>query len=132
MKIERGPQGHFFDGDRYDTCPLCPNEPEPFRPTVGWLVCTQEPRRGMDFRLHPGFNSLGSGPRADISLPWERIRDPAALVYYDEAHSLFTFGPTGGGTAAVNGTPVEEPVVLHPHDRLTLGDTTLVFVPLPL
>ena len=32
MKIERCPKGHFFDGDRYDACPLCPPAPEPTLP----------------------------------------------------------------------------------------------------
>lgn len=126
MKIERCPQGHFFDGDRYDVCPLCPPDPapEPFRPTVGWLVCLEEPFQGLDFRLHEGMNLLGS------QIPIPGVQAPTALICYDGKTGLFTFGSTHGGQAAVNGQPLSTPMVLRPGDRLTVGDAALLFVPL--
>lgn len=133
MRIERCPRGHFFDGDRFDVCPLCPSEPdpEPFQPATGWLVCTEEPFRGRDFRLHEGWNLLGSSRQADISLFWDgEIREQAALLCFDPEAGLFTFGPKGGSRAAVNGRPVYDPVILHPGDCLTLGTTKLQFIPL--
>ena len=133
MRIERCPQGHFFDGDRYHGCPLCPPEPdpEPFRPTVGWLVCGEEPFKGKDFRLHEGRNLLGNSPQADISLFWDgEIREQAALLCFDRETGLFTFGPKSGGSAEVNGAPIYDPVILRPGDRLRVGDTVLQFVPL--
>ena len=136
MKIERCPEGHFFDGDRYETCPLCPSQeasaPE-FRPTVGWLVCTQEPWQGRDFRLHNGYNLLGSGPQADVCIGWDAQLSPEgdAIVCYDEELKLFSFGPRGRGLPVrVNGKMVMDAVVLNPGDRLTVGSTALLFVPL--
>lgn len=131
MQIERCPRGHFFDADRYDLCPLCPPERENFQPVTGWLVCMDEPFRGRDFRLHEGAHILGSGPQADISLCWDPdAREQEALLCLDEETGLFTFGPKRGGSAAVNGKPVEHPVVLRPGDCLTVGATRLRFVPL--
>lgn len=144
MKIERCPQGHFFDGDRYDDCPLCPPKPEPkppalpqaprrIPPTVGWLVCTGEDWRGLDFRLHPGYNYIGSSPQADISIPWDPMLAPeqAAIVGYDEEWKQYSFGPCGGhAPVRVNGKMILDAVVLSPGDRLTVGSTALLFVPL--
>ena len=131
MRIERCPRGPFFDADRYDLCPLCPPERENFQPVTGWLVCMDEPFRGRDFRLHEGAHILGSGPQADISLCWDPdAQEQEALLCLDEETGLFTFGPKRGGSAAVNGKPVEHPVVLRPGDCLTVGATRLRFVPL--
>lgn len=138
MNIKRCPQGHFFDGDRYASCPYCPREeePEPVReryPTVGWLVCTQEPWLGRDFRLHGGYNLLGSGPRADVCIFWDKELTPEgdAILCYDEELRLFSFGPRGRGLPVrVNGKMTMDAVVLSPGDRLTVGSTSLLFVPL--
>ena len=136
MKIERCPEGHFFDGDRYETCPLCPSQEasaSEFRPTVGWLECTEEPYRGLDFRLHAGYNYIGSGPRADISIPWDPQLGPEAggILCYDEQLKLYSFGPRGKGLPVrVNGKMILDAVVLNPGDRLTAGSTALLFIPL--
>ena len=138
MKIARCPQGHFYDASRYSACPLCsqPAAPEPELrqlPTVGWLVCTQEPWRGRDFRLHPGYNLIGSGPQADVSIPWDcqLTAQGDAIVCYDEELKLFSFGPRGSALPVrVNGKMTMDAVVLNPGDRLTVGSTALLFVPL--
>lgn len=142
MKIERCPRGHFFDGDRYDACPLCPPEPaaEPscppvkeHRPTVGWLVCTREPRRGLDFPLHAGYNYIGSDPASDIFLPWEQSlgAESGGVLCYDEELRVFSFGPQGRAMPVrVGGKMIMDAVVIHPGDRLTVGGTPMLFVPL--
>lgn len=136
MKIERCPQGHFFDGDRYDDCPLCPPREEPVRepePTVGWLVCTDGPGRGRDFRLHQGYNFIGSDPRADISIPWDPQLGPedGGILCYDRQLRLYSFGPRGRALPVrVGGKMILDAVVLSPGDRLTVGSTALLFVPL--
>lgn len=136
MMIERCPQGHFFDGNRYASCPYCPREPEPAKaqyPAVGWVVCTQEPWRGRDFRLHSGYNLLGSGPSSDVCISWDSELTPEgdAIICYDEELKLFSFGPRSRGLPVrVNGKMVMDAVVLAPGDRLTVGSTALLFVPL--
>lgn len=136
MKIERCPQGHFFDAHRYGACPLCPKAPEPISPqypTVGWLVCTEAPWQGRDFRLHPGYNLLGSGPNADISIPWDPQLTPQgdAIVCYDAQLNLFSFGARSSALPVrVNGKMTMDAVILNPGDHLTVGSTALLFVPL--
>lgn len=136
MKIEQCPQGYFFDAHRHNTCPLCPREPEappPQHPTVGWLVCTGTPWQGRDFRLHSGCNLLGSGPQADISIPWDPLltEQGDAIICYDEELKLFSFGPRSSTLPAqVNGKAIADAVILDPGDRLTVGSTAFLFVPL--
>lgn len=137
MKIERCPRGHFFDGDRYEACPLCPPEevilPPQIEPTVGWLVCTEAPWQGRDFRLHAGCNYIGSDPLADISLPWDALLGPGegGILCYDGQLKLYSFGPRGKGPpVGVNGKMVLDAVILSPRDYLTVGSTAMLFVPL--
>ena len=86
-----------------------------------------------DFRLHSGYNLLGSGSNLDVCIPWDRELTPEgdAILCYDEELGLFSFGPRGRGLPVrVNGKMTMDAVVLSAGDRLTVGDTALLFVPL--
>lgn len=101
-------------------------------PVVGWLVCVAGPDKGRDWRLVGGLNALGRGDAMPV-----RLSDPAvsrerhALVSFDPRSARFLLAP-GEGRALVycNGQEVLVPVPLRAHDRIELGGSTLVFVPL--
>lgn len=143
MKIERCPSGHFYDAGRYDRCPCCPQEIKapveaelpvsPPLPLAGWLVAISGAGRGCEFRLYPGYNYIGSAPDMDIVLPGDPavFPDRAAVLGYDDRLQLFSFGPCGGRQPVrVNGAMILDAVVLQAYDRLTVGGTELLFVPL--
>lgn len=101
-------------------------------PVVGWLVCVAGADKGRDWRLVGGLNAVGRGDAMPV-----RLSDPAvsrerhALISFDPRSARFLLAP-GEGRALVycNGQEVLVPVPLHAHDRIELGASTLVFVPL--
>jgi hypothetical protein len=101
-------------------------------PVVGWLVCVAGADKGRDWRLVGGLNAVGRGDAMPV-----RLNDPAvsrerhALISFDPRSARFLLAP-GEGRALVycNGQEVLVPVPLRAHDRIELGGSTLVFVPL--
>lgn len=143
MNIQRCPAGHYYDADRFDHCPRCPQAPEieapeivtalPHEDIAGWLVCIGGPARGRDFRLYSGYNYIGCGQDADICIQGDAaIQLPhTAVVGYDDRMNLFSFSSCGGRSAVrVNDKMILDAVILAPYDRLSVGKTTFLFVPL--
>lgn len=102
-------------------------------PVVGWLVCIAGPERGRDWRLVSGRNTLGRGEgmavrlAADMSVSRERH----AVISFEPRRRAFSLAP-GEGQALVycNGEEVAVPRALAANDRIELGTSVLVFVPL--
>jgi hypothetical protein len=102
-------------------------------PVVGWLACVKGPDKGRDWRLVSGRNAIGRGD----GMPVRLATDPAvsrlhhAVVSFDPRRASFTLAP-GEGSALVycNGQELLVPQTLAPFDRIELGASTLVFVPL--
>lgn len=141
MNIYRCPAGHFYDRERYASCPICRKakpEPEsvpvkkPSAMPVGWLVCISGPERGRDYRLYPGYNDIGSNPESVVCLAFDESVSPrAAVLGYDDRMNLYSFGPSGGRMPVrVNDKMIMDAVILNPNDILTVGETALLFVPL--
>ena len=102
-------------------------------PVVGWLACVAGPDKGRDWRLVGGRNAIGRGEGMAVRLAGDAAvsRERHALVSFDPRSRRFMLAP-GEGQALVyrNGQEVLVPVLLQPHDRIELGGSTLVFVPL--
>lgn len=102
-------------------------------PVVGWLACIAGPDQGRDWRLVSGRNAIGRGDGMPVRLGSDaRVsREQHAVVSFDPRRGSFSLAP-GEGTALVyrNGQEVLMPVALAAHDRIELGVSTLVFVPL--
>jgi hypothetical protein len=102
-------------------------------PVVGWLVCVDGPHRGRDFRLHSEKNFIGRDPANDICISGDpRISaSKHAVVSFDPRNCKYKIrGGDGRGLTYLNGEEVDETTPLEPFNRITLGDTTLLFVPL--
>ncbi|MBK7062959.1 MAG: FHA domain-containing protein [Rubrivivax sp.] len=102
-------------------------------PVVGWLACVGGPDRGRDWRLVSGRNHLGRGDGVGVQL----MADPGvsrgrhAVISFDPRRSSFTLAPgDGAGMVYCNGREVVLPLTLAAHDRIELGSSALVFVPL--
>ena len=104
-----------------------------FDPPVGWLVSMEGQAQGQDFTLRSGENAIGSASNMTVALPGEAgiSAENHALVVYEKRSNQFLLRPgPGGGLAYRNGESVKTPVRLAAGDRIRVGETTLVFVPL--
>ena len=184
MNLQKCGNGHFYDADKFQTCPHCqqlsddqktvgmtmPNEQSPVTPTmpqqplgytgrnvpnddqktvgifqhgisgnkgtqpvVGWLVGIEGECIGQSFQLREGKNFVGRGEdmdvviRGDMAVARKRhacvIFEPRAGIFYaqpGESHELFY----------LNYNVVLNSEILKSHDVITLGETSLMFIPL--
>ena len=131
---------HLFDDkipgvDNYndETMAVNPGMVAGFTPVVGWLVCTEGPDRGHDYRIRTGYNHIGRAEHMDICIRGDKqiSRETHALIAYDDTEKVFFFGPSDGrNIVRVNGKMAMVPTELHAYDILTVGSSKLIFVPL--
>ena len=102
-------------------------------PVVGWLVCLEGKHKGDDFRLHSDNNFIGRDGSMDVPLTWDDTvsRKNHAMLTFDSLAVKFLLAP-GEGRSIIrhNGQVVMGPVELKALDRIEIGETKLLFVPL--
>ena len=97
----------------------------PSEPVVGWLVCVDGPVRGVDFRLHDGYNYIGR-EEGDI-----HIQGDNAISRQKHAVVAFYAGPADGrNILELNGEPVFNSTEMKSYDVLTIGNTKMMLVAL--
>ena len=102
-------------------------------PPVGWLVCIKGPYRGRAYECHVGRNRIGRSPELELCLPEDTAvtREPhAILIYEPRQRSFYLQAGTGDGLAYLNGSVLFSHEELHAYDRLALGGSEFVFLPL--
>lgn len=102
-------------------------------PVVGWLVCVSGVHCGQDFRIKSGRNFVGRSGAMDVCLSGDMgvSRDRHLIVTYDPKGTLFFVQPgdTSSALSYLNDKPLLEATELHQGDRLTVGESELMFVP---
>lgn len=101
------------------------------QPVTGWLVCMTGSERGKDYRLHAGKNFVGRSPSMDVVLVDDKkiSREKHCSVIYDPKGDTFYVSAEGGNLVYLNDELLEASEKLEEDDRITIGDTTLVFIP---
>lgn len=102
------------------------------KPVVGWLVCIEGSCYGLSFNLYAGKNFIGRSDDMDVSLTGDKAvsRVKHAIIIYEprkrqffaqpgESHELFY----------VNESVVLQNTLLKDRDVITIGASSLVFVP---
>lgn len=105
----------------------------PVEPVVGWLACIAGPEQGRDWRLVSGRNAIGRGDGMAVRLGADASvsRDRHAVLSFDPRRGSFSLAPgEGQGLVYCNAQEVVVPVTLAAFDRIEVGASTLVFVPL--
>lgn len=102
-------------------------------PVVGWLVAIEGKHRGEDFRLKAGKNFIGRDRTMDVVL--ENDKSVSRVK-----HAIFTYDPKGNMFIAhsgetheltyFNGEVLLDSKVVRAYDKLSVGETTLMFIPL--
>ena len=110
-----------------------PNEPVGFDPVVGWLVCVKGSNRGKDYRIHNGNNFIGRSMNMDIQIANDDYvsNEYAAIIGYDDLEQKF-FVAMGisSNLPRVNNITVTTEVYLKKYDKIKIGHTELIFIPL--
>lgn len=101
-------------------------------PVVGWLVATDGPERGKDFRITSERNFIGRAENMDISIPGDETisRENHAIVSYNPKQNSFRLFPgESRGLVYLNDEEVITPEELKPYDLIEIGETKLKFIP---
>lgn len=101
-------------------------------PVVGWLVCISGAEKGKDYRIHSDNNFIGRSDRMDICIKGDETisRDNHAIISYDTKEQKYFFSPGEGRTIIRhNGNAIFQTTELSANDRISIGNTELVFVP---
>ena len=101
---------------------------------AGWLVVLSGPGRGASREVYFGMNTIGrdAGERIPLNFGDESIsRSAHAYLVYDEKQNQFYLQHAGkSNLVRVNDAPVLAPTELNHGDRVEIGGTILMFVPL--
>lgn len=102
-------------------------------PVVGWLVCVDGKEKGRDYRIHSDNNYIGRSEKMDICVRGDETisRENHATISYDSVDKIFYFSP-GDGRNIVrhNGKAIFQTVELAAFDKVIVGKTELIFMPL--
>lgn len=102
-------------------------------PVVGWLVCIRGPEKGRDYRVRSERNGIGRGADMAICINGDEAisRENHAYISFNPRKGSFRIAPGDGrGMTYLNGEEVDVPMPLQAYDRIELGQTLLLFVPL--
>ena len=122
---------------------LIDDEIEPPRPSrnsrqrsrrvVGWMVGIKGSCRGVDFKLHEGKNYIGRDSHCEVNVDDLKVSaGNVAQVVFDPRSKHF-YSSDCDGTATIcyqNGEPLLGRSELKVYDRIELGDSMLLFIPL--
>ena len=102
-------------------------------PVVGWLICVEGREKGRDYRIHSDNNYIGRSEKMDICLRGDETisRENQAVITFDASDNSYYFSPGDGRSIVrVNNTAIFQTVKLEAYDRLIIGTTELLFLPL--
>ncbi len=101
---------------------------------TGWLVIVDGPGRGTSFSLSNGVNAIGRGMDQAVCLDFGDntiSRDGHVHIAYDVEDEAFYVGHGGkANLARLNGKPLLSTEEISDRDRIKLGQTELMFIPL--
>lgn len=103
------------------------------RRVVGWMVGIRGICRGVDYRLHEGKNYIGRDRNCDVEIndPKVSVGNVAQVVFDPRSKRFFSSDCDGTSTICYqNGEPLLGRSELKRYDRIELGDSELLFIPL--
>ncbi|MBV9991153.1 MAG: FHA domain-containing protein [Alphaproteobacteria bacterium] len=102
-------------------------------PVVGWLICVKGSNKGRDYRLLTGRNNVGRAPDMDVLIEGDETisRERQCEVVYSMRSKAFHVVPgTGRNLIELNNEEVLERRALQPYDRIGIGQSVFMFIPL--
>ena len=102
------------------------------KPVVGWVVCVDGYHKGEDFRIQSGRNFIGRNPNMDVPLSGDTTvsRERHAIITYDPKGNTFFVQPGDSSELTyLNDAPLLTVSTLKAKDKITVGQSELVFIP---
>ncbi len=105
-------------------------------PVVGWLTAVNTAAKGISFSLKVGKNNIGrsgSGHAVDVDLNKDATvsRGTQATIIYEPKKRQFLLQPANGSTLVyLNDDLLMNYTQINAYDRITVGETELIFIPL--
>lgn len=98
---------------------------------TGWLVCTEGPSKGRDYRIRHGNNWIGRSQNSDIWMDADKAiaNEKQCAVVYDGKSNHFYIVPGNGTITHVNGTILSDPRALETGDVIGIGNSEFEFIP---
>jgi hypothetical protein len=104
---------------------------------TGWLVVVDGPDKGQSRPIRAGINTIGRAPDQDIPLYFGAKsdgeisrRDHARIVYDPRGNHFKLVHGASRNLTYLNDEAVLDITELKPYDRIVIGKTTLLFIPL--
>ncbi len=101
-------------------------------PVVGWLVATDGPEKGKDYRITAERNFIGRSETMDISIQGDETisRENHTVVSFNPKNLSFLLFPGDSrGLTYLNDEEVVAPTKLNPYDVIEIGQSRLTFIP---
>lgn len=97
---------------------------------TGWIVCTEGPEKGRDYRLHSGNNRIGRSSHLDVCIftDPEISRDCHCNIVYEPIENKFYLVPEAGGLTYIGDQMLQEMKVLENGDCFAIGGSSFEFV----
>ncbi len=105
-------------------------EQEEHKYIAGWLVCTEGPSEGKDYRLYAGFNRIGRGSSNDVVLTTDMqvTREVHCSIIYEEKKNVFYVMPQAGCLTYLGDEIVDQAVEISNGDVVKVGASSLELV----
>ena len=157
MRAIRCKNGHFYDADRFTSCPQCKKEEmnpmrqektssasdkkknhtelqekEPYKP-VGWLVGISGTEYGTIYTLKSGNNKIGAQRGLDVYLKSAQDLSEACqiIVAYNTENKKFSVQAGNARELSyVNGEVILINRNLQARDKIQIGKNSFIFIPL--
>jgi hypothetical protein len=102
-------------------------------PVTGWIACVEGVNKGRDYRLHSDRNMIGRAPNMDVCIEGDETisREEHCQIAFSPRSRIFTLIPgTGRNLIYLNGEDVFEARPLKAYDKIDLGESSFLFIPL--
>lgn len=99
------------------------------KPVRGWLVVVDGAKKGMDYRLHTGKNTVGRARNNDVSFDFDNTvssEENVVITYDDRNNMFFIQSGKGKNNVYINDSILLDAKQIKDNDVIEIGKTKLV------
>lgn len=99
------------------------------KPVRGWLVVVEGAKKGIDYRLHTGKNTVGRSKSNDVAFDFDNTvsAEENVVITYDERNNMFYIqSGKGKNNVYINNSILLDARQIKDNDVIEIGQTKLV------